>query len=98
MGIAHRLADDADTEPDGQIRYLSSILDYTTPAERTADLLALVNSVPGWKMETFVARGARLVNVERELRGHVATIAPQWPAPRVRDRARLRLALYTEGK
>ncbi len=97
-GVAHCLAGDADSEPDGQIRYMSSIMDYTTPAERTADLFALVNSVPGWKMETFFASGAGIASVERELRRHVAAIATAWPAARVRDRSRLRLDLYVEER
>lgn len=93
-GLAHLVAGELAVGDGSDIRFMSSILDYMTLEERRADLFALADMVADWMVEGLFASGAAADRVERELRRHVKALAPEWPAARVRDRTRLRLALF----
>jgi hypothetical protein len=96
-GLAHLVAGELDAGEGGELRFMSSILDYMTLEERRADLFALADLVADWMVEGIYASGVPAEKVEMELRRHVKALAPEWPAARVRDRTRLRLALYVGG-
>lgn len=97
-GLAHLVAGELEMAEGGGLRFMSSILDDSTLEERRADLFALADMVPDWWLDELVASGAVRRKVEQELRRHVRALAPEWPASRARDRTRLRLALYTQGR
>ena len=96
-GLAHLAAGDIAIGEGADVQFMSSILDDMTPAERVADCFALADVVPGWQLESLVASNASGTAIEHELRRHIQALAPRWPAARVRDRTRLRLALFWEG-
>jgi hypothetical protein len=69
---------------------------YMSPAERTADLFALADLVPGWWIAEVRRGRTPWREVKRQIAMAVATYAEAWPAQRFGDRAELRLALYRE--
>jgi hypothetical protein len=97
-GLAHLVAGELEVGEVSDLRFMSSILDYMMLEERRADLFALADMVADWMVEGLHASGAPAEKVELELRRHVKALAPEWPAARVRDRSRLRLALYEGGR
>jgi hypothetical protein len=93
-GLAGLVASELDAGEASEIRFMSSILDHMTLEERRAYLFALdeYGRRLAGRCAVRLARSAE--RVECELRRHARALAPEWPAARVRDRARLRLALH----
>ena len=97
-GLAHLVAGELEAGEGSDLRFMSNVLDHMTLEERRADLFALADLLPDWQLDALTASGAGPAVVERELRRHVTALAPEWPLQRIRDRSRLRLTLYQEGR
>lgn len=82
-GLAHLIAGELAPGVGAEIRFMSSMHDYTTLEERRADLFALADLLPEREMR----------NDPDWLAAEISLFAPDWPADRLFDRAALRLAL-----
>lgn len=90
--LAHVLAGDVD----GPVFLADDDAGYMAAAERTADLFALADLVPGWWIAELRRGRTAWREVRREIALAVAAYAEAWPARRFGDRAELRLALFRE--
>jgi Zn-dependent peptidase ImmA (M78 family) len=88
-GLAHLVAGELEPEAGCEVRFMSSVLDYTTLEERRADLFALADLIP----ERALAGHRRL---EAWLIRQIKRYAPNWPFERIWDRTKLRLLLSQE--
>jgi hypothetical protein len=95
-GLAHLVAGELGEEEGTAVRFMSSIFDWTSHSERTADTVALADLVSDGGIETALLEGLRLGQLPRWTMERVRAIAPAWPRERVLDRAGLRVALYYE--
>lgn len=71
--------------------------DYMGPAERTADLFALADVVPGWWIRQVRGVVRSWKRTRDEVRIAIAGYADGWPPDRLDDRAQLRVSLYKEA-
>lgn len=69
---------------------------FMSAAERTADLFALADLVPGWWIAEVRRGRAPWRKVRAEIAMAVAEYAADWPPQRFADRAELRLRLYRD--
>ena len=93
-GLAHLLAGELEVGQGMEVRFMSSILDYMTLEERRADVFALADLIP-WRTLEALPRAPDPHAMLRYVTGEIRAFAPDWPLRRVRDRARLRLALFS---
>lgn len=96
-GLAHLLAGDLDVGDGMEVRFMSSILEWQTFEERSADLFALADVLEAGEVRDLFHQVRQRRLVARAVRARVKAMAPRWPTARVADRARLRLALYEDG-
>lgn len=95
-GLAHLIAGELEAEPAGEVRFMSSALDWMTLCERRADLFAIADLIPDCKIADERAAGADEQDLLWWLCRRIASFAHSWPLERIQDRARLRLALWEE--
>lgn len=89
-GVAHLAAGELDPASGRGIKFMSDALDYMTISERRADLFALANVLDDPTIDCLASTRERLMgNVQQ----WIQDLAPDWPADRVEDRARLRLLM-----
>ncbi len=88
--LAHVLAGDTD----GAVFLADE--GYMAPPERSADLFALADLVPGWWIAQIRRGRTPWRTVHAEIALAVAEYAEGWPAERLTDRAALRLRLFRE--
>ncbi len=97
-GLAHLAAGELDVGQESEVRFMSSILDYGTLEERRADLFALADLVPDRLIDEALLAGTPLRALPIWVASEIRRYAAAWPDPRVRDRARLRVALYADRR
>lgn len=68
--------------------------DWREDEEGAADLFALADLVPDRVVQRGIDAGLPRVELERWLQGEIWRYVPSWSAPRLEDRAALRLALW----
>ena len=97
-GLAHLVAGELDVGQDSEVRFMSSVLDYDTLEERRADLFALADLIPDRQLDEVLLAGRPVRELSGFVRTQVQLYAAEWPMRRIRDRTRLRLALYTDRR
>lgn len=97
-GLGHLVAGELDAGEGSEVRFMSSILDHSTFEERRADLFALSDLIPDRQIDAVLLDGRPAPAVQRWLTEQVRIYAPDWLARRVRDRVRLRMALYEDRR
>lgn len=82
-----------------EVSYLTSRNDFMRHEERVADLFALADLVPGWKLEELaqLRRGRpRWTLVHGDVCKELHRLTVDWPEQRLLDRSLLRIALYRD--
>ena len=97
-GLAHLVAGELDVGQDSEVRFMSSVLDYDTLEERRADLFALADLIPDRQLDEVLLAGRPVRELSGFVRTQVQLYAAEWPMRRIRDRTRLRLALYADRR
>lgn len=92
-GLGHLMAGELDVGEGADVQFMDDTFDYMNWSERRADLFGLANVCDRPTVRTLVD-GIPADRAEVVLAAWIHTLAPDWPADRVRDRARLRLLLY----
>ncbi|HEX8363565.1 MAG TPA: ImmA/IrrE family metallo-endopeptidase [Longimicrobium sp.] len=94
FALRHELAHVMAGDTDGAVFLADE--GYMALPERTADLFALADLVPGWWIADLRRGRTPWRTVRAEIALAVAEYAEGWPAERLTDRAALRLRLFRE--
>lgn len=91
-GLAHLVGGELDDCEAGQVRFMSSVMDLMSLEERRADLFALVDMIPDYRIAEIPSEG--VADLELGVAARIRKLLPSWPEERVMDRARLRVLYF----